>query len=152
MQRLVREFERLGVEPLSLLISGVWLCEGRTASDSEPVFGEMKHLVNLISDGGSGLLGAGKKAGPQMQRDLFHGLRKGAACLGREVARTLAWRRKDKTAASVLRRASTDSVADAVELAILEAVDHAVRSSSSVECVNSRVRLAQAHLAASKLR
>jgi len=65
------------------------------------------------------------------------------ARLGREVARTLAWRRKDKTAASVLRRASTGSVADEVELAILEAADHAVRSSSSVECVNSRVRLAQ---------
>jgi len=63
--------------------------------------------------------------------------------LGREVARTLAWRRKDKTAVSVLARASTGSLADATELAILEAVDHSVRSSSSVECVNSRVRLAQ---------
>ena len=271
--------------PLSLLISGVRLCEGRTASDWKPVFEGMEDLLNLVSDGASGLLGAGKEAGAQIQRDIFHGLRHGAACLGRlehtcekrltaehealeklekargaggkyqtngpthryhraqaeaervlsewvrlsdlfgelvrafdlvttdrrlnraaearatvaavleamrespegrtlaeklkgldnpafftyltvlearlaplrleqvgparegrlarEVGRAVRWRRKDKTAVSVLARASTGSVADDVELAILEAVDHAVRSSSSVECVNSRVRLAQ---------
>ena len=275
----------LVVEPLSLLISALQLSQTRTASDWEPVLGGLEHLLNLICDGGSGLTSAGKEAGPQMQRDMFHGLRKAAAYLGRlehtcekrleaeheafeklekarraagkyqtngpthryhraqaeaervvgewvrlsdlfrqvvrafdlvsadrrlhgaaeaqatvaatleamretpegrslaeklkvldnsaffthlsvleerlaplgleqvgpgrqarlgrEVARTLAWRRRDKTAASVLRRASTGSLADEMELAILEAVDHAVRSSSSVECVNSRVRLAQ---------
>jgi len=275
----------LVVEPLSLLISALELSQTRTASDWKPVFGGMEHLLNLISDGASGLLGAGKEAGAQMQRDMFHGLRKATAYLGRlehtcekrlaaehealaklekarrapgkyqtngpthryhcaqaeaervlgewvrlsdlfdelrracdlvtadrrlhraaearatvaatleamretpqgrslaqklkvldnpaffthlsvfedrlgalrleqvgpgraerlgrEVARTLAWRRVDKTAVSVLARASTGTLADATELAILEAVDHSVRSSSSVECVNSRVRLAQ---------
>jgi len=34
-------------------------------------------------------------------------------------------------------------VAVEVELAVIEAVDRAVRSSSAVECVNSRVRLVQ---------
>ena len=43
----------------------------------------------------------------------------------------------------LLRAASTASVADEVELAVIEAVDMAVRSSSAVECVNWRVRLVQ---------
>ena len=60
-----------------------------------------------------------------------------------EVARTVAWRWRDKTPVSVLRRASTGSVADEAELAVIEAVDRAIRSSSAVECVNARVRLVQ---------
>jgi hypothetical protein len=65
------------------------------------------------------------------------------ARLGRLVAETVAWRRRDKDPASVLRAASTGSLADEVELAVIEAVDRAVRSSSAVECVNSRIRLVQ---------
>jgi hypothetical protein len=65
------------------------------------------------------------------------------ARLGRLVAATVAWRRRDKDPVSLLRAASTGSLADQVELAVLEAVDRAVRSSSSVECVNSRIRLVQ---------
>jgi hypothetical protein len=65
------------------------------------------------------------------------------ARLGRLVAETVAWRRRDKDPVSLLRAASTGSLADEVELAVIEAVDRAVRSSSSVECVNSRIRLVQ---------
>jgi hypothetical protein len=63
--------------------------------------------------------------------------------LGRLVAATVAWRRRDKDPVSVLRAASTGSLADQVELDVIEAVDLAVRSSSAVECVNSRIRLVQ---------
>jgi len=66
-----------------------------------------------------------------------------AARLARLVAATVAWRRRDKTPAALLRQAATGSLADETELAVLHAVDHAVRSSSAVECVNSRVRLVQ---------
>ena len=65
------------------------------------------------------------------------------ARLGRLVAQTVAWRRRDKDPVSVLRAASAGSLADEVELAVIEAVDRAVRSSSAVECVNSRIRLVQ---------
>ncbi len=65
------------------------------------------------------------------------------ARLGRLVAATVAWRRRDKDPVSLLCAASTGSLADAVELAVIEAVDRAVRSSSAVECVNSRIRLVQ---------
>jgi hypothetical protein len=63
--------------------------------------------------------------------------------LGRRVADTLAWRRTDKTPVAWLARASTGSLADEVELAVLGVLDEAIRSSSYVECVNSRVRLVQ---------
>jgi hypothetical protein len=65
------------------------------------------------------------------------------ARLGRLVAQTVAWRRRDKDPVSLLRAASTGSLADEAELAVIEAVDRAVRSSSAVECVNSRIRLVQ---------
>ncbi len=65
------------------------------------------------------------------------------ARLGRLVAGTVAWRRRDKEPVALLRAASTASLADQVELAVIEAVDQAVRSCSAVECVNSRVRLVQ---------
>jgi hypothetical protein len=63
--------------------------------------------------------------------------------LGRWMADTLAWRRTDKTPVAWLARASNGSLADEVELAVLRVVDEAIRSSSYVECVNSRVRLVQ---------
>ena len=63
--------------------------------------------------------------------------------LGRLVAATVAWRRRDKDPVSLLRAAATGSLDDKVELAVIEAVDLAVRSSSAVECVNSRIRLVQ---------
>jgi hypothetical protein len=63
--------------------------------------------------------------------------------LGRRVADTLAWRRTDKTPVAWLAKASTGSLADEVELALLGVLDEAIRSSSYVECVNSRVRLVQ---------
>jgi hypothetical protein len=63
--------------------------------------------------------------------------------LGRLVAQTVAWRRRDKDPVALLRAASTGTLADEVELAVIEAVDRAVRSSSAVECVNSRIRLVQ---------
>jgi hypothetical protein len=65
------------------------------------------------------------------------------ARLARLVTETLAWRRHDKDPVSLLRAASTGSPADELEIGVVEAVDDAVRSSSSVECVNSRVRLVQ---------
>ena len=66
-----------------------------------------------------------------------------AARLARLVAATLAWRRRDKDPVELLRQASTGSLADEVELAVIEIVDFAIRSSSAVECVNSRIRLVQ---------
>ena len=66
------------------------------------------------------------------------------ARLARLVADTLAWRRRNKCAVSDLEAASNGSLADAVEIAVLKAVDLALRSSSAVECINSRVRLVQA--------
>lgn len=65
------------------------------------------------------------------------------AHLGRLLAATVAWRLRDKDPVSLLRAASTGSRADELELALIEAVDRAVRSSSAVECVNSRIRLVQ---------
>jgi len=65
------------------------------------------------------------------------------AKLARVVAQTLAWRRRDKTPVEWLAKAATGSLADEVELAVLRAVDAAIRSSSAVECVNSRVRPVQ---------
>jgi hypothetical protein len=53
------------------------------------------------------------------------------ATLGKLVAETVAWRRVDK------------SLADEVEIAVIKLVDRAIRSSSYVECVNSRVRPVQ---------
>ena len=65
------------------------------------------------------------------------------ARIGRLLAATVAWRLRDKDPVSVLRAASTGSLRDEAELALIEAVDLAVRSSSAVECVNSRIRLVQ---------
>lgn len=65
------------------------------------------------------------------------------ARLARLVADTLAWRRRNKCAVSDLEAASNGSLADAVEIAVVRAVDLALRSSSAVECINSRVRLVQ---------
>jgi hypothetical protein len=63
--------------------------------------------------------------------------------LARLVAETVAWRRRDKDPVAVLEAASTGSLADEVELAVVRVVDFAIRSSSAVECVNSRIRLVQ---------
>ena len=65
------------------------------------------------------------------------------AALGKLVAETVAWRRVDKEPVAILEQASNGSVADTVELAVIRLVDRAIRSSSSVECVNSRIRLVQ---------
>jgi hypothetical protein len=43
----------------------------------------------------------------------------------------------------ILRAASNGTLADEVEIAVIEIMDFAIRSSSSVECVNSRIRLVQ---------
>jgi hypothetical protein len=65
------------------------------------------------------------------------------ARLVRLVADTLHWRARDKDPVEALRVLSNGTQADLVEMAVVEAVDCAVRSSSAVECVNSRVRLVQ---------
>jgi hypothetical protein len=65
------------------------------------------------------------------------------AKLVRLVAETLAWRKQDKTSVEWLAQASTGSLADHVELSVIGLVDEAFRSSSYVECVNSRIRLVQ---------
>jgi hypothetical protein len=67
-----------------------------------------------------------------------------AVWLGRLVGDTLAWRRKDKTPVECLAKASTGSLADEAELTVLRMLDEGIRSSSYVECVNSRVRIVQA--------
>ena len=66
-----------------------------------------------------------------------------AAKLGKLVEDTVAWRRRDKEPVEILEQASNGSLADAVEIAVIKAVDRAIRSSSYVECVNSRIRLVQ---------
>jgi len=65
------------------------------------------------------------------------------AKLGKLVAETVAWRRVDKDPVEVLEQASNGSLADEVEIAVIKLVDRAIRSSSYVECVNSRIRLVQ---------
>ena len=63
--------------------------------------------------------------------------------LGRLVAKTVAWRDAHKEPVEWLAGASTGSLADEVELEVIRVVDQAARSSSYVECVNSRIRLVQ---------
>ena len=65
------------------------------------------------------------------------------AALGKLVAETVAWRRVDKEPVEILEQASNGSLADDVEIAVIRLVDRAIRSSSSVECVNARIRLVQ---------
>jgi len=65
------------------------------------------------------------------------------ARLGRLVAETVAWRRTDKDPVEVLEAVSNGTLADKIEIAVIKVVDRAIRSSSSVECVNARVRLVQ---------
>jgi len=66
-----------------------------------------------------------------------------AAVLGKLLAETVAWRRVHKEPVEILEQASNGSLADAVEIAVIRLVDRAIRSSSSVECVNARIRLVQ---------
>lgn len=63
--------------------------------------------------------------------------------LVRLVGETLAWRRTDKTPVAALAQASNGTLADRVELKVIEVLDGAVRASSAVECVNARVRPVQ---------
>jgi len=63
--------------------------------------------------------------------------------LARLVSETLAWRRTDKTPVAALAQASNGTLADRVELKVIEVLDVAVRASSAVECVNARVRPVQ---------
>ena len=252
----------LMVEPLSLLISGAVLAEGRGAEHWEPVFTAMEALERVVADRAQGIAAGAREAGVELGADLWHLLHRGrrwlanvergcyrkiAACYGktakaepcdaalgefdrlealfrrvrqafdyttpdgrlntagrardvveealaamgrtekgrrlavhlcglrdprafahlevleaglaslclehvgpdreaalaRLVAETLAWRRSDKTPVHELAKASCESLADRVELAVLGVVDLAVRSSSAVEGVNARVRLVQ---------
>jgi hypothetical protein len=73
-----------------------------------------------------------EQVGPDRQRTL-----------GKLVAETIAWRRVDKEPVEVLAEASNGSLKDEVELSLIELADRAIRSSSYVECVNSRIRLVQ---------
>jgi len=252
----------LMVEPLSLLISGAVLADGRGAEDWEPVFAAMAVLERVVADRGQGIAAAAMQAGVERGADLWHLLHQGqrrlaaleSACyrkiegacgdaskskacaaalaefdrldgllrrvrrafdyttpagrpntasrarkevaealeamghseegrrlavalcglrdprafahlevleaglaplrleqvgpdretaLARLVAETVAWRRNDKTPGCELAKASSGSLADRVELAVLRVADLAVRASSSVEGVNARVRLVQ---------
>lgn len=63
--------------------------------------------------------------------------------LGGLVAETVAWRRTDKIPVEWLAKASNGSRADEAELKVIAVFDEGIRSSSYVECVNSRVRLVQ---------
>jgi hypothetical protein len=106
--------------------------EGRSLASKLAVLEQPAFFAHLsVLEERLGALGL-EQVGPGRQEEL-----------ARQVAETVAWRRRDKTAVSVLRQASTGSLADEVELAVIEAVDHAIRSSSAVECVNARVRLVQ---------
>ena len=59
------------------------------------------------------------------------------------VAETVAWRHRDKDPVELLEGASEGTEADELEVAVIRLVDSAVRSSSPIECVNSRIRLVQ---------
>lgn len=65
------------------------------------------------------------------------------ATLARQVAETVALRRTDKDPVEVFEEASDGSLSDKVEITLIKLVDLAARSSSSVECVNARVRTVQ---------
>jgi transposase-like protein len=62
----------LVVGPLSLLISGLRLAEGRGAKDWAEVFACMDELERCSSDGGRGLVRGAKDADVACQADLFH--------------------------------------------------------------------------------
>lgn len=66
-----------------------------------------------------------------------------ARALGELVRTTLAWRAQHKERLAWLAQAADGSLADTVELSVLRAVDRALRASSYVECVNSRLRPVQ---------
>lgn len=63
--------------------------------------------------------------------------------LARLVGETLAWDRTDKTPVAALAQASNGTLADRVELKVIQVLKIAVRASSAVECVNARVRPVQ---------
>ncbi|HUT34564.1 MAG TPA: hypothetical protein VNE39_13840 [Planctomycetota bacterium] len=146
----------LVVEPRSLLVTGLRLAAGCGAEDWAPVFAALEGLQRCVSDAGEGLVRGVKNA---QRHPAFEHLRVLAerlggfhlgqvgpgreARLGRLVAETVRWRVRDKDPVDALRAASKGTLADQVELAVVEAVDYAVRSSSAVECVNSRVRVVQ---------
>lgn len=62
----------LMVEPLSLLISGLRLANGRAAEDWQPVFAAMKDLARVVSDRGRGIVRAAKEAGVAGGADQWH--------------------------------------------------------------------------------
>ena len=248
----------LMVEPLSLLISGALLAEGRRAEDWKPVFAAMEALERIVADRGQGIAAAAKEAGVERGADIWHLLNQGPpwlaslerscyskletgygdpetaaaleefdrltglfrrvrrafdpttpdgrlntaerarrevaaamaemrrsktgrqlaaklcgvedahafahlevleaglGCLGLEqvgpdreaalarlVAESAAWRNRDKTPVEELALASTGSLGDELELALLKVIDLAIRASSAVEGVNARIRLVQ---------
>jgi hypothetical protein len=95
----------LMVEPLSLLISGLRLAEGRGAEDWKPLFAQMDDLGRCSSDGARGLMRAGKDAGVALQGDLFHLERPGVRFLS-SLARS--WEAKlkaEKEAEEAIERA-----------------------------------------------
>ena len=124
----------LTCEPVSLLMNGLRLAEGRSAEDWRPVFTALRELKHCSADGALGIRSAAKERGVEANGDMFHLLGPARLELG-----TLAHR----VDGAETKAASNGSQADVVELAVLRAVDLALRSSSSVECINSRVRLVQ---------
>lgn len=69
----------LGVEPLSLLISGLRLAEGRAADHWQPVFAELGELARCLADGARGIAKASAEAGVPVQADAYHLLRRARA-------------------------------------------------------------------------
>ena len=65
----------LAVEPVSLLISGLRLAEGRAAEHWQPVFAELGELARCLADGARGIAKASAEAGVPLQSDMYHLLR-----------------------------------------------------------------------------
>ena len=82
----------LMVEPVSLLINGLRLADGRTAEDWEPVFAALSGLKRCVSDRGRGLVAAAKGAavpGGADQWHLLHPARQWMGSLGRTCLKSI---------------------------------------------------------------
>lgn len=82
----------LTVEPVSLLINGLRLADGRAAEDWKEVFESLGDLDRYVSDRGRGIVAAGKEAGVAAGADqwhLLHGARQSMGSLRRTTLKSI---------------------------------------------------------------
>jgi hypothetical protein len=101
----------LMVEPVSLLVTGLRLADGRAAEDWEPVFAALRGLKRCVSDRGRGLVAAGKEAGVPGGADqwhLLHPARQWMGSLGRTSRKSIEAEYEAQTALETARQRKGD--------------------------------------------